>query len=193
VLATKTTQPVSALVKVNITPPTSKGSVLDQSRISQTDEMKSFISNYLRANEKKEIDKVLSFYGDTVDYYSKGMVSKDIIREDKRKYFDFYNRLFYTLADDLQKSHVEGSDNITLTFTYSFFIEAAKKNVRGTARNTWIIETYKSNPRIIDEKQTVIERVELPKSATNKSSNNITPKKERPSVLDITNQLHQTH
>jgi len=161
----------------------------------ETDEMKSFISNYLKANEKKDMDKVLSFYGDAVNYYQKGTVSKVTIREDKRKYFDFCNKLSYTLANDLQKVHGEGSDTITLTFTYSFFIEAAKKNVRGTARNKWIIGTYNTNPQIIEENQTVIERVELPKSLADKSSEHISPKEKetRPSVRDITNRLHQTN
>jgi hypothetical protein len=131
-----------------------------QSHLPQMDAMKSFISSYLKANENKEMDKVLSFYGDTVDYYSNGMVLKSYIRKDKEKYFDFCRKLSYILADDLRITNSGNPEKITLMFTYSFFIESLKKNVSGTAINTWDIENASSNPKIIAEKQTVIDRKE---------------------------------
>jgi predicted aspartyl protease len=137
-----------------------KESVSDQSHASQMDAMKSFIYDYLRANENKEMDKVLSFYGDTVDYYSKGMVLRSYIRQDKETYFKFCRKLSYTLADDLRIVNLGDPEKITLTFTYSFLIESSKKNISGTAKNTWEIEKFNSNPKIIAEKQIVIDRKE---------------------------------
>ena len=131
-----------------------------QSRTSQMDEMKSFISNYLRANENKEMEKVLSFYGDTVDYYSNGLVLKSFIKKDKETFVDFCHKLSYTLADDLRITNLGNSGRCTVTFTTSYFIESSKKNVSGTAINTWDIDNANTNPKIIAEKQTVLDRKE---------------------------------
>ncbi|MGO9533311.1 MAG: zinc ribbon domain-containing protein [Syntrophobacteraceae bacterium] len=160
VVAKKTAQPVPALAEVKIIPPTLKGSDLEHSRASQMDKMKSFISEYLRANEKKELDKVLSFYGDNVDYYSNGLVQKTFIKKDKETYFAFCHTLSYTLVDDLKVSNLGTSDRCTLTFTTSYIIESAKKNIMGTAINTWQIDNVSTNPKIIIEKQTVLDRKE---------------------------------
>lgn len=123
-------------------------------------QMKSFISDYLRANERKELVKVLSFYGDNINYYAKGNVSKNYIKTDKELFFNSWHKLTYTLEDDLQISNSGDSDTITLTFTFSFLIDTSKKHIQGTAKNTWGIEKAKSNPKIITEKQTVIKRTE---------------------------------
>jgi hypothetical protein len=131
-----------------------------QERATQLDEMKSFISDYLRANEKKEIDKVLSFYGDTIDYYSNGIVHKSYIKKDKEIYFNSWHKLSYTLDDDLRIIKSGDHETITLTFTFHYFIETSKKDIRGTAKNKWDIENADSNPRIISEKQTLNERKE---------------------------------
>jgi tetratricopeptide (TPR) repeat protein len=147
------------------TPP-SKGSLAGQSHTSQTDTMTSFITDYLIANENKEMDKVLSFYGDNVDYYIKGIVSKNDIRKDKEKYFNFCRKLSYTLADDLRIVNSSDPEKITLTFTYSFLIESSKKNIRGIAKNRWIIDRSYNSPIIISEKQDVIDRKESTASPT---------------------------
>lgn len=133
---------------------------LGNSHDTRTESVKSLILSYLRANENKEMDRVLSFYGDTVDYYSNGMVSKSYIRKDKEKYFTFCQKLSYSLADDLHITRSDDSERITLQFSYAFFIQSAKKNIRGTASNIWVIKNPNTSPQIISEKQTVIDRKE---------------------------------
>jgi hypothetical protein len=126
--------------------------------------MRSFILDYFRANENKEMNKVLSFYGDTIDYYNKGVVLKSYIIKDKEMYFNAWHKLSYMLTDDLEITNVGNSETVTLTFTFSYVMETAKKTINGTTKNTWVIEKAKTSPRIISEKQIVNSRREAYKS-----------------------------
>jgi len=133
-------------------------------RSSQMNNMRSFILDYFRANENKEMNKVLSFYGDTIDYYNKGVVLKSYIIKDKEMYFNAWHKLSYMLTDDLEITNVGNSETVTLTFTFSYVMETAKKTINGTTKNTWVIEKAKTSPRIISEKQIVNSRREAYKS-----------------------------
>lgn len=125
------------------------------------DDMKLFITNYFKANETKDMDKVLAFYADTIDYYAKGRISKNDIKKDKEIFFNFCRKLLYSLADDLRVIKSNNSETVTLEFTYSFIIEStSNKLIKSTVKNVWDIENPNSNPRIILEKQTVIDRKE---------------------------------
>lgn len=131
-----------------------------QVQASQTERMKSFISEYLRANENKEIEKVLSFYADGVDYYGKGVVSRSYIRKDKETFFNFFRSLAYSLSDDLVIADTNKPDTKILTFTFSYQIETQRKTITGTAKNTWTIANFSNRPIIISEKQTATNRQE---------------------------------
>lgn len=133
-----------------------------QNQASRAERMKAFISEYLRANENKEIEKVLSFYAESVDYYARGAVSKSDIRKDKETFFNFFRSLNYTLADDLVIADTNKPDTKILTFTFSYQIETQKKTITATAKNTWTIANFSSRPMIIAEKQTSANRQESP-------------------------------
>ncbi len=129
-----------------------------QVQASRAERMKAFISEYLRANENKEIEKVLSFYAESVDYYARGAVSKSYIRKDKETFFSFFRSLNYTLADDLVITDTQNPDIKILTFTFSYQIQTQKKTIAATAKNTWTIANFAGRPTIIAEKQTTSNR-----------------------------------
>ena len=91
-------QPAPGIPDVSPTVPKVASS---QPQAQTLSKMRSFINDCLRANEEKNINKVMSFYADKVNYLEKGDVSKDDIKKDKEKFFNFCKSLSYSLHDDL--------------------------------------------------------------------------------------------
>lgn len=119
---------------------------------------KSFVTDYLKATEMKDLEAVLSFYADKVDYYSKGIVPKNFIKTDKESYFKVFQRLSYSVMGDV---HITDSDNPKikqLDFIYAFSVQTPKKTLNGTAENVWTVQMIENRWRIIGEKQKVITR-----------------------------------
>lgn len=139
---TTTTQPIIA----SYTHPSPVPMQRDDIRKST---MKSFIMQYCKANEDKDIDKVLSFYGQNVDYLGHGMVSKSRIHQDKSDFFRFRS-LSYIYGDDLTIDELS-PNTIRLTFSWKFIMDGRAYSAR---KNVWDIENPGSSPRIIREKQT---------------------------------------
>jgi len=128
-------------------------------RDAGADSMKSFVSDYLRANEKKQIDKVMSFYADSVDYQSKGKVPKNYIMKNKELFFNSWRSLSYSVPSDLKLADLDRPGVVRLTFTSDFNMKTNRKTITGTATNIWDVENVGSTPKIIAEKQTITNTV----------------------------------
>lgn len=120
--------------------------------------MTSFITGYLKANENKQLDKVLSFYGNSINYYSDGLVSKGYIVQDKTKFFGSWSSLKYVMGNDLQIIPLDKSNTVRLIFTFTYYIVTSRSTIKGIAKNTWDVENADSNPKIILEKQKTVKR-----------------------------------
>ena len=120
--------------------------------------MTEFIANYFKANENKDMDKVLSYYGDMICYYTNGIVSKSYIIKDKTTFFRAWRSLSYTMRNDLRIVKIGDSGTVRLIFTFDYSMITAKKTINGTVEDTWDVENAGSNPRIVYEKQKVIKR-----------------------------------
>lgn len=147
--------------KTLVLPP--KAAVSTPPKVPTIQKMRSFIRACLGANERKDMDmdKVLSFYADKVDYFTKGIVSKSEIRKDKETYFKFWNDLSYVLDHDLTMSDANKPNTLSLKFTFTYHIHTATKLIIGTVQNQWDVENSDSEPKIVAEKQTVLSRDEF--------------------------------
>jgi hypothetical protein len=152
------TNPIPAAVSTAQSGANPRTAFVKSARDTRTDTVKSFVSDYLRANESKEMGKVLSFYGEKVDYHSKGVVPKSYIAKDKESFFGSWRMLSYSVPTDLQIASLERPDAIRLTFTCEYNMNTGNKTIKGIAKNTWDIETSGTNPKIIAEKQTMINK-----------------------------------
>ena len=111
--------------------------------------MKSFISDYLRANES--IGSCLFTRNRGLSFG--GPVAKSYISKNKELFFNSWSALSYSAPNDLKVAKLERPDTVRLTFTSDFDMKTGKKTIKGTATNTWDIENADSNPKIIAEKQ----------------------------------------
>lgn len=68
-----------------------------------------------------------------VDYYDKGIVGLNFIRDDKAKYFARWPVRKYHLLKDTVKILEQNHDHITLQFSYRYFVSRPGKTAKGVA------------------------------------------------------------
>ncbi|MEW6418073.1 MAG: hypothetical protein AB1480_08130 [Nitrospirota bacterium] len=136
--------------KVNL--PTS-----DDRLVKQT--INDFVSNYLRDSSGENLDALLTYYDERVNYYAKGWVNKKFIYSDKKAYFKRWPHRTYDLVSDIKISDSnESSSSKVVQFTYDFHVWNDNKTIKGQAENTFKLRSNNDAWHITDEKQNVINR-----------------------------------
>jgi hypothetical protein len=122
------------------------------------EEVTGFIETYLAATEMKDVHRVLSYYADQVDYYSKGVVNKDYIRRDKLYYFKNWDRITCLVDGDIHLRDTDRDDTKIAEFKSYYSVENARKSITGRAENTLTLQKINNRLQIIDEKQRILDR-----------------------------------
>ena len=112
------------------------------------------LNDYLTAAEKQDLDYVLSFYGDQVDYYESGVVNKGFIREDKSAYFKKWSEIKSAIVGE-PKINLHADGIFVVNFKTRWMVRNDRQTVSGTADNTWKLRDTNGGLKIIHEKQTV--------------------------------------
>jgi ribosomal protein L40E len=117
----------------------------------------SFIKEYYTALRERDIEKLLGYYAEIVDYYGKGRVTGDFIRKDKSLFFRKWTTIENSVVGEL-KLVPEGNNIYTIQFDTAFMVQNSSKSISGNADNTWRLLKTASGLKIIDEKQNVLSR-----------------------------------
>lgn len=130
--------------------------------ISET-EVKHFIDNYFAAAARGDVEAMLAYYGDLVDYHDWGVVNQDAIRKDKEEFFFRWpvvdNQLLTVI--DVLKTESEQEKIVRFISQFEAYFpdrENAIKHSQGKAKNTWRLRSDPDGLKIIVEKQTVLRR-----------------------------------
>jgi len=119
------------------------------------------INDYFDALDNRNLEKVLSFYAKSIDYYEAGIVDLDFIKKDKTNYFRRWP-VSETKIIDKPKIEMQGNSIIIVNFNTDWMVQNNEKSVHGTASNTWIFQATEGGLKIIDEKQKVNSRIRKP-------------------------------
>lgn len=117
-----------------------------------------FIANYLRDSSGENLDALLNYYDERVNYYAKGWVDKKFIYGDKNAYFKRWPHRTYELVSDIKISDSNKGSSKVVQFTYDFHVWNDNKSIKGQAENTFKLRFDNDMWRITDEKQSVISR-----------------------------------
>ncbi len=103
---------------------------------------------------------LVSMYADTVDYYGLGRVPVSAIIADKAQYDRKWPRHSYELVPDTFRADPASSDGsrFFVTFHSTFRVSNGSKTLSGTSENRLIVDVSSGQPRIVDEKSSVISR-----------------------------------
>lgn len=114
-----------------------------------------FVSQWLElSQDNKNLNAVMEMYGDTVDFYKLGSVSKAAVMEDKKKYFDRWPMRKHKLVSlKVQPGATKTPLEVSVTFHYVIrSVKGATKE--GDANSTILLTKKKDSYVIISEKDT---------------------------------------
>ena len=129
--------------------------VIESSGISR-EEIRSFIQGCIASTVRRDIDAAVACYDDQVDYYSKGVVSRDAVRKDKGYFFRNWDRVNSALDGNIVVIVTDQQDVKIAKFNSAYSVENSKRSVSGKAENIWKIRKTGNRLRIFDEKQRVL-------------------------------------
>ncbi len=119
------------------------------------EEVSAFVRRLLYLNGRKDLAAVAPFYADKVDYYDRGVVSRDKILEDLKYYFRNWADIDTRLDGDVVMAGFEPEVRI-VKFICSFSVKNEKESMTGKTENIWTIQRINGELRLIDVKQKIL-------------------------------------
>jgi len=112
-----------------------------------------FIEYWLkRSQDNTKLDEVMNSYSDAVDFYKFGLVEKNIIRQDKQKYYSRWPKRKYELKSfALAPGDRQHEAKVVITFAYE--ISNEKKTLQGEAKAVLVLQSNDEETRIVTEKE----------------------------------------
>ncbi len=121
------------------------------------EEISAFVRRLLYLNGRKDLAAVAPFYADKVDYYDRGIVSRDKVLQDLKYYFRNWAEIDTRLDGDIAMAGFEPEVRI-VKFISSFSVKNEKKSITGKTENIWTIQRINGELRLINVKQKILER-----------------------------------
>ena len=121
------------------------------------EEISAFVRRLLYLNGRKDLAAVAPFYADKVDYYDRGIVSRDKVLQDLKYYFRNWAEIDTRLDGDVVMAGFEPEVRI-VKFISSFSVKNEKKSITGKTENIWMIQRINGELRLIDVKQKILGR-----------------------------------
>lgn len=115
------------------------------------------INDFLATANHRNVEALLSFYGDEVDYFNVGIVNKNFIRKDKTAYFTRWTTVNNAIVGQPQ-IYAQENDIISVKFSTNWKVQNNRKTISGMADNTWKLRKTEGGLKIVDEKQKVTSR-----------------------------------
>ena len=115
-----------------------------------------FVADYFAKSGSGEITALIDLYGDSVDYYKKGRIGADVVRQDKTAYFERWPQRVYKTGTATAAALPDGNVKVTVPVEYT--VKRADKSVRGQATFTLLLQPAGGSFRIVGEQSVVTER-----------------------------------
>jgi hypothetical protein len=119
------------------------------------------VQKQIAAMSARDVDTLVSLYGDNVDYLDKGNVSSDVVRKELQAYFDKWPVVKWKVVNGTMQSRTaritpEAKYDVTFAVNFEVSDPATKKRVVGTAVEAEILAPDASgNKKIISQHETI--------------------------------------
>ncbi|NMC48911.1 MAG: LysM peptidoglycan-binding domain-containing protein, partial [Desulfovibrio sp.] len=114
-------------------------------------EIQAFVADFFARSGAENADSLLELYADEVDFYKKGLVSKDFVREDKTKYFQRWPTREYTVSGKPKVTDVPGAKRRRIEVPVRYKAKNAEKTASGEAVFVFEVVSDGGSPRIVLE------------------------------------------
>jgi LysM repeat protein len=119
----------------------------------------SFLSDFFTKSENGDVNGLLDYYADSVDYYKKGKKGRDIVRQDKVAYFGRWPKRTYK-PGAATVAAVAGSAELRVTVPVAYWAARGDKTTSGQAIFTFLLRPEGTTYRIVGEQSVVGKRGE---------------------------------
>jgi hypothetical protein len=120
-----------------------------------SEEVTEFVSRLLYLNGRKDPAAVAPFYADNVDYYDRGVISRDKVLEDLKYYYRNWIEIDTRLDSDVLMTGFEPEVRI-VKFRSTFSVKNQVRSLAGTTENIWIIKRINGDLKLIDVKEKIL-------------------------------------
>lgn len=116
------------------------------------------VQGLLDANNRRNVDDILFYYAEDVDFFGAGVVGQGFIRKDKRDYFKRWSQVRSRVMGDLD-IRFEGAEAVAHFKTaFEVYSDSRGHGISGEASNTWRMREIGGRLRVVSNKQTVLSR-----------------------------------
>jgi hypothetical protein len=119
--------------------------------------MRDFVGRLLKAAASGDVDRVLPFYADSVDYYAMGPVGQDQIRQDKQAYYTRWPEIKLLLADAPSVAPGDSPDTVAVTYLSTYEVASPARRTHAGGATTTVLQVALVNgaPKIVRQRETV--------------------------------------
>lgn len=122
-----------------------------------TARLQEFVLDYLAAVSSASADTIAEYYGQNVNYFGKGMVTKDFVHADKQAYFRRWPKVTQHLVGEVNIIDTGVLASKQLNFLSDYQVENPERQAhsQGTVDNSLIVAVVDGNIRIVGQTETV--------------------------------------
>lgn len=123
------------------------------------DAARDFVALFMRHVAERDLDGLCEMYATHVDYFGRGVLSREAVRQDKETYFDRWPLVRQHLLGRVTVAAGDG-DATELTFSTQFEATSPSRHEtsHGVARNVFGLKRVDGVWQIIRERQTILSR-----------------------------------
>ena len=134
-------------------PPSEAGVPAEVPEVSSMDQIRDFVAGFVVAGISPDVEPELQFYAEKADYYDRGIVSKDFIRNDILRYNDKWPTRRYWLDGDIQILNSVEADPLEVRYQIKYAVKSPQKEARGTAIKTLKLRKTENGLEIISVRE----------------------------------------
>ncbi len=121
---------------------------------------------FSKGEVKQDIEALMAFYAEQIDYYTWGPVDNKVIEQEKKDYFSRWPLVEQGLLGEIDIIDTDNAEEKRVIYLLNFTVKNPQQQqgptrISGQARHTWLLRKSPESPEgwtIIEEKQRVLSR-----------------------------------
>jgi hypothetical protein len=125
--------------------------------------IRDFIQRVLSASNQGDVDTILNYYAQKVNYYKYGWVDKEFVQKDMLNFFNKWPSRKYTFQSDVKILSTSQLNEKVIKFRVDFFVhnpykEKWPKIISGKTEATWKLRSIGIELQIFDLKEKILKK-----------------------------------
>ena len=142
------TTPVEARTSAETTQPASAPPATASANEFSTDRLRDYVAAFVLAGLDKSVGAEAEFFADRVNYYDQGVMDREKIREDLKRYDERWPERHFWVAGKINVE-VQSENRVRVTFPLGFKLRNGNKQSSGKVDKTLVLEPAGDDLQIV--------------------------------------------